>query len=123
MLPRVTEEIERVKREYPAVEVKLQPDGSIQVEVGPVPLPEGWSKKATRILVVLPPQYPQAKPSSFFADSNLLHNGKNPRGSSQTQVGDGNWTSFCWNPEKWDLSKEDLWKYIKFCESRFKESG
>jgi len=123
MLPRVAQEIERAKQDYADLQVRELADGSIHVEVPNVVLPSGWSQSTTKILIVLPAGYPQAAPSGFFAEPNILGpGGKNPDGSGQNQINGVPWKSFCWRPNTWDNSRENLWRYIKFVQTRFLEN-
>lgn len=124
LLPRVTNEIERVKESFPTTQVTVQPDGSIHIEIPNVPLPPGWNKSEATILIIVPIGYPQARPDGFYADSDLrAQNGaKVPDGSGQVQIAGRNWTRFCWQPTTWDMSRDNLWKYVKLALSRFKEN-
>jgi len=118
MLPRIVEEIERVKKEYPNIDVRTQQDGSIHIEIPKIPLPTGWSQKETSVLIILPVGYPNVPPN-FCADPNLrLADGRTPGGSSQIQIENRVWLRFCWQPKSWSSSKE-LWNYIQFILERF----
>jgi len=120
-LPRVLEELEELKAEYADCTVTQQADGSFHVEILNLPLPGGWNQGVTRILVVVPVQYPSAMPS-FFVDAPLrLADGRNPAGMGNTTVGNQAWSTFCWQPQSWDVSKERLWKFVKFILQRFME--
>lgn len=121
LLPRVAEEIERVKADYANLQVQQRPDGSIYIRIPSVSLPPGWNMPATKILVIIPVQYPQAPPQGFYADANLkLADGRQPSGGGAAAIDNEQWLRFCWSPKGWDISKENLWKYIKFVESRFR---
>lgn len=122
MLPGVQGQLERLREEYPDAQVTTQPDGSIHIEVPDVPIAKGWNKDGIRILIVLPVGYPQAAPSGFNADPDLrLSGGKQPDGSGEQGVGNQSWLHFCWSPQSWDYNRESLWKFLKFCQSRFEE--
>ena len=121
LLPRVAEEIERVKADYPNLQVQQRPDGSMYILIPSISLPPGWNVPATKILVILPVQYPQAPPQGFYADANLkLADGRPPSGGGAASIDNEQWLRFCWNPQSWDMSREALWKYVKFVESRFR---
>lgn len=122
MIPSVQAQIERVLEDFPDAKVTEQPDGSFHLEVLKVPLPDGWSKSHTRILVIIPVGYPTNKPGGFFADNDLrLQNGDMPKGAGQNNLSGTPWLSFCWSPTTWNQDRETLWRYIKFVESRFQE--
>ena len=120
MLPRVQKEVEQLLEEYPDTEIKKQPNGSIHIEIPNVPLPEWWNQSTTRLLIVLQPDYPNSRPT-FFAEPTirLKANNNPPAGSGLAAIEEKQWMSFCWNPSSWDLSRESLWKFVKFAQSRF----
>lgn len=105
MLPNVKSQIERVKRDYPNLELIQQPDGSIQILINDFYLPPHWGKEKTNIMIKLPPGYPQAMPSGF-----------------QAQLDGQNWKGFCWRPSSWNPSKDNLWKWVKLIEKFFEEN-
>ena len=121
LLPRVAEEIERIRTDYLNLQVQQRPDGSTYIIIPSISLPNGWNMPATKILVILPVQYPQASPQGFYADPNLkLADSRAPSGSGAAVIDSEQWLRFCWNPQVWDMSRESLWKYIKFVETRFR---
>jgi len=122
MLPGVQAQLERLKEEYPDAEVSTRADGTVHIEVSGVPIATGWNKDRICILIVLPIGYPQAPPSGFQADNNLrLTGGKQPDGSDEQCIDGQTWLHFCWSPQNWDYNRESLWKFLKFCQSRFEE--
>lgn len=115
-------EFDKLRGEFENVDVRPQPDGSIHVVVSPVPLPGGWSMSATRILVLIPPGYPDQRPSGFFAEHGLtLSQGTQPKGSGVNQVAGEPWMYFCWHPATWNPTADTLWKYVKLMTERFRE--
>jgi len=122
MLPGVQAQLERLKEEYPDVEVRLQADGAVHIEVPDIPIATGWNKDRICILIVLPVGYPQAPASGFNSDHDLqLIGGKKPDGGGEQNIDGQAWLHFCWSPQNWDYKKENLWKFLKFCQSRFEE--
>lgn len=122
LLPSVEAQIARLREDYAQVEVCPQPDGTTHMVVGPVRLDGAWSTATSRVLVVLPLGYPQARPSGFFADPDVrLAVGGEPAGSGQQPIAGEQWRAFCWQPTNWDQDRETLWRYVKFCERRFAE--
>jgi hypothetical protein len=122
LLPTVEAQIARLREDYSEVDVRPQPDGTTHLVVGPVRLDEAWSKPTSRVLIVLPLGYPQARPSGFFADPEVRPApGGDPAGSGHQQVAGEQWRAFCWQPANWDQDRETLWRYVKFCERRFAE--
>jgi len=124
LLKSIEEQIERVRQDYPNIEVRKQPDGSIQLEIPDFKLPPGWNTNKTRIMVIIPPGYPTNKPNGFEADVNLrLQSGNKipTQGCGQHQVNGQPWLHFCWQPKTWDHVRETLYRYLKFIERRFIE--
>lgn len=121
-LPDVDTQIERLRVDYPAVEVHLQADGSRHIAIHDVPIGPGWNKERTRLLIILPPDFPKNRPIGFMADPDLrLADGRQPSGSGAQMVNGTPWLAFCWQPANWDLSRDTLWKYVKLCQRRFVE--
>lgn len=124
LLKSIEEQIERVRQDYPNIELRKQSDGSIQLEVSGFRLPPGWNPDKIRIMVIIPPGYPTNRPNGFEADINLrLQNGtKMPtQGCGQHQIDGQPWLHFCWQPKAWDHTRETLHRYLKFIERRFIE--
>lgn len=122
MLPGIQAQLERLKEEYPDAKVRIQPDGAINIDVPGISITAGWNKDKVRILIVLPVGYPQAPPSGFNSDAALrLIDGKQPDGSGEQNIDGQTWLHFCWSPQNWDYNRESLWKFLKFCQSRFEE--
>lgn len=122
MLPSLQAQLDRVLEYYPDAHVTEKSDGTLHLEAPNIPLPGGWNKRQTRVLVIVPVGYPTTKLGGFFADHDLrLANGNNPNGASESTIGDTPWLAFCWSPKTWDHNRDTLWTYIKFVESRFQE--
>ena len=121
---RLEPEIEKLRTEFGGCEVRPQPDGSVVLALGPVALDSGWGQAESRVFLVVPPGYPDQRPQSFFADGGLkLASGSEPKCSGQNTVAGEPATYFCWNPQVWDPSKDDLWKYAKLMAERFDEAA
>jgi hypothetical protein len=121
---RLEPEVKKIRTEFGSCDVRSQPDGSVVLVIGPVALNSGWGRPESRIFIVVPPGYPEQRPQGFFADGGLtLAGGAQAKGSGQTHVVGEPATSFCWNPQLWDPSKDDLWKYAKLMAERFDEAA
>jgi hypothetical protein len=99
MLERRRREIELVQGRYAGVE--LAPD-TTWLTIARFPLPDGWTKKESRLLVLLPPGYPVTPPDNFFTEEDLLLAGGAQPGNSapgqQTVLG-GAWRMFSYHVE------------------------
>lgn len=124
LLDRIGTEVAQLKEEFGHCEARPQPDGTVVLVVGPVELPHGWATSGSRIVIVVPPGYPDQRPTGFFAEPGLrLVDGTAPKCSGETTVAGESVTSFCWNPANWDPSKDGLWKYAKLMAERFAEAA
>ena len=123
LLPSVTAQIDRVREDFPDLEVTNQHDGFIRVLVPQLPIAAGWNRSTLRVLVLLPPGFPTAKPNGFEADSSLrLDDGRVPsQGYGVQQIGAESWAHYCWQPQTWIADRETLWRYLKFIQRRFAE--
>lgn len=122
VLATVEAQLARLRLDYPNAEVRPQPDGAIHVVLQEVPTGAGWSTPVTRLLIVLPPGYPENRPNGFEASPALrLTGGSQPSGTGAQAIGGEQWLHFCWQPSSWDLTRENLWRYAKFCQQRFAE--
>jgi hypothetical protein len=122
LLPRIEKEVERIAEDYPGTQAESLPNGHVLVIVPKCPLPSGWNKKNVDVLLNLPPTYPNDRPIFLTDASLLLENGNKPGGAGgNASLLDHQWMSFCWNPKIWDMSRDSLWRFLKFGLSRFKE--
>jgi hypothetical protein len=69
------------------------------------PLPRGWSKPETDLLVLIPPGYPVTPPDNFYVDGDLRVDSAGMPGSAshESQV-DRQWLRFSWHVEGGDWS-------------------
>ena len=96
---------ERVRRELELVELQF---GELELDpnldwfiVKHLPLPDGWNKTSTQVLILLPGGYPTTPPDNFCTDCGLrLSDGKEPaNASSQQQVAGQAWLQFSYHVE------------------------
>lgn len=122
VLPRLRAEIDQLKAEYPgAQETELQ-DGTVHIEIPDVPINAAWEPARLRLLIVVPAGYPSNRPNFFSEPSvRIKASQKPPDGTNTTNIGGKEWRTYCYNPNAWDLSRENLVKYLKFASTRFDE--
>jgi hypothetical protein len=84
------------------------------------PLSRGWSKKSTRLLLILPPSYPAGKPDMFWVDRDLLlEGGAVPKQADHIEVILGeSWRRFSWHPSSWTPGVDDIRSYLEFVARR-----
>lgn len=85
-------------------ELLRQPDGWTYLVVDDYPIPEGYAPNTTRLLVKLPPLFPDAAPDMFWLNPHVrTSSGAMPQGASVEAVLDGQWQRFSWHlqPGAW----------------------
>lgn len=104
MLKSVNAQIDKIRQEYPDVEVTTQ-QGYIQIEIKNFPLPKHWGREKTALRLILPPGYPQEMPNGF-----------------SVQLNTGFWKKYCWRPAQWNPVTDSIWKWIQLLKMFFKEN-
>lgn len=92
------------------------------------PLPEGWNREATELIIIIPPGYPTTAPDNFFVRNGLrLKTGQMPGNYSENQsVLGGSWAQFSFHAERWNPSSDirdgdNLLTFMLEVERRLKE--
>ena len=98
MLERRHKELELVEAQYG--ELERAPDLS-WFAIRRLPLPAGWSKIETSLLILLEPGYPETPPDNFYTDADLtLAGGGEPDAASgMLEHADQRWRVFSWHFE------------------------
>lgn len=101
MLERRQREIELIQAAYG--ELDLGPDLDWLL-IKQWPLPAGWNKKSTEVLVLIPPGYPVTPPDSFYTEPDLcLAGGGQPGNTAQGHSVNGrSWRWFSYHVEAGD---------------------
>jgi hypothetical protein len=97
-MERRKQEIEMLREQFPAL---THGEGLDWVMIPAFRLPAGWNREHTRILIIIPPGYPQTPPDNFYVDIGLRTAGGNqPNGYSEpaSQVGES-WGQFSWHAD------------------------
>lgn len=94
-------EIELLKRKYGELEHGEDHDWVIFKRF---PLPPGWCKEFTELLVVIPPGYPTTPPDNFFVGNGLkTSRGASPENYSENQsVLGASWAQFSFHAKEWN---------------------
>ena len=123
------------------VEVELVQRSLGELQLGPnlewliVPrwrLSKGWSKKGTRMLVLIPSGYPTMAPDNFYVDADLrLENGQLPGNTGNAELPDlGAWLLFSfhvepddWQPHVNPILGHNLLTYLAAVRQRLSEAN
>lgn len=101
MIERRKEEFELVEAEYGEIEVGPQLEWLV---VKDWPLPAGWNKRKTAVLILIPPGYPVTPPDNFYTDNDLRLTGGKPPGNTSANQNHLNkqWLQFSYHVESGD---------------------
>lgn len=104
-LERRQQEIEFLRRKYGTVEHGLNFDWVLFNEF---PLPPGWNRQTTELLVIIPPGYPTTPPDNFYVRNGLkLADGRMPSNYSENQTLLGtSWGQFSFHAQGWNPSSD-----------------
>ena len=100
-LERREREFELLKQKYGELEHGENLDW---VQFKRFPMPPGWNREATELLVVIPPGYPATPPDNFFVRDGLrTAGGAAPGNYSEGQsVLGGTWAQFSYHAKEWN---------------------
>jgi hypothetical protein len=91
------------------------------------PLPKGWNKRSTELLIELPPTYPWTPPTAFHMDKGLRRYGRSVahyfEERDMSRYSRKGWAYFClhvkecgrggWNPTDSVIKGDNLLKYTE----------
>jgi len=100
MSERIVEEIKLLKQKYSNLQNGQNNDW---VMIPDFPLVDGYDRKTTRLLILIPVAYPNTAPDNFYVDKGLrLSNGAKPSSyNEETGVPvTGEWGCYSWHQDK-----------------------
>lgn len=117
-------EIEAADVGFDIFESIVQPDGWTFLVVSDHQLPDGFSPSVARLLVKLPPSFPDAAPDMFWLNPQVrTASGGAPQGTSiETLLGE-QWQRFSWHllPGAWRPGISALRDYMRCIRARFEK--
>lgn len=128
MQERVIQEIALLRERYPNL---VHGQDCDWVMIPDFPLPDGYNRKATKLMFLIPATYPHTGPDCFYVEVGLrLSNGNMPSNYNEhmdVPVG-GSWGYFSWHPEIWQPADEiqegdSLLAFIKAVNLRLREGN
>jgi Prokaryotic E2 family E len=116
-------EIEQLRAKGYTVEV-TEAEGWFNVVFPNYPLPSGFNKAVTQLLIKLPLSYRNGKPDMFWVDEDLtLKNGSVPRSGDSIEPALGRkWRRFSWHPQNWNPASDNLTTYLEFVNNRLSKA-
>jgi hypothetical protein len=107
-------------------EAVAQPDGWTFLVVPDFPLPSGYSASNAKLLVKLPPAFPDAAPDMFWLSPEVkTANGGAPMGTSTEPLIGSNWQRFSWHllPGAWRPGASSLRDYMRCVRARLEKKN
>jgi len=126
-MDRWKEEIDMLRDEFPTL---LHGANYDWIEIPDLQLPPGWNREQTRLLVIIPPAYPETPPDNFYVGIGLkTASGEAPGGFSEAveKIGQS-WGQFSWHVDvsTWNPAPEvkdghNLRTFISMARARLSE--
>jgi hypothetical protein len=118
----LTQHIRDLRDRGYSVEV-VEADNFVNIVITDYPLPDGFNKKTTALLIRILPSYPNGKPDMFWVDEDLvLAAGTVPQSAETIEEYLGKkWRRFSWHlaDTAWNPGTGDLLMYLEFINRRF----
>jgi hypothetical protein len=124
MIPQqLQDEVADLQRDGHVVEVS-ESEGWLNVLIKDYPVPPGYNKPKTDLLIRLPVSYPNGKPDMFWTSPELvLQNGKVPKNADAIEPALGRqWRRFSWHMQTWNPGRDGLRVYLEFIGARLSRS-
>lgn len=118
----LAKELEAVQTAFPGA-VLHEEGGNRHIHIEAVPLPAGWNRTHTEVLLPIPPLYPSAAIPGFEVDGELRRaNGAQPAGSGFQPFHGKQFLHLCWNPTSFNGQWVSIEQATRFAISRFLEN-
>ena len=87
------------------------------------PLPSGWNKRNTHLLLITDVSYPNSKLDMFWVDPDLLLDGnRSPQaGDAIETYMDQTWRRFSWHVQKWNPAIDNIRSYLDTVDIRLRQ--
>ena len=98
----------------------VEAEGTACVVFSAYPLPRGYSKKASDLLLMLPLSYPNGKPDMFWLEPDVaLAGGGVPKSADQIETHvNRQWRRFSWHVSSWNPATDNLRTFLEFINCR-----
>ncbi len=118
MPQQLTHEINHLRTEGHEIEV-YDGSGLLLLVMKAYPLPRGYNKVATNLLLKIPLSYPNGKLDMFWTDPDLRLQESNGQAATTVEnILDRQWLRFSWHPQKWNPGANNLFTFLEFVNRR-----
>jgi hypothetical protein len=89
------------------------------------PLPEGYNKQTTKMLLRLAAAYPNANPDMFWTEVDVLRADGTPPWKADVieKYLERAWRRFSWHPQGWNPGTGNLAMYLEFVNTGLAKAG
>ncbi len=96
---------------------------TIYIVFASYPLPRGWNKKETKLLLISDISYPNSKLDMFWVDTDvLLADGRVPQAGDSIENHNGQqWRRFSWHVQKWNPAVDSVISYLGTVDARLNQ--
>jgi Prokaryotic E2 family E len=109
---------------YDVFETLKQPNGWTFLVIPDYRLPDGFLPRVARLLIKLPPLFPDAAPDMFWVNPQVRTDQKSvPQGTSTEHLLGAEWQRFSWHlqPGAWRVGSSSLRDYMRCVRARFEK--
>ncbi|MCL5962725.1 MAG: hypothetical protein M1358_26010 [Chloroflexi bacterium] len=115
------EEVENLRQAGHDLKV-TEADGLCYLIFDGYPLPKGYNKSATRLLLKVPLSYPNGSIDMFWVDPDLrLASGGSQSNTSEEMILGEKWLRFSWHPQNWNPGTDNLKTFLEFVNRRLQQ--
>src|SRR5438046_2475331 len=123
--PQLEADIEALRAEGLSVTASRDPSNASRIFIvfDQHPLPTGWNKKETQLLLITDVSYPNSKLDMFWVDPDLLLDGnKAPQaGDAIESYLDKQWRRLSWHVQNWNPAIDNVRTYLDTVNARLRQ--
>jgi len=122
--PQLESDLQILKDQGLNVSCEREPSGNrIFIIIQKYPLPPGWNKKETRLLLISDVSYPNSKLDMFWVDVDLKLDGDRvPQAGGTVENYRGQqWQRFSWHVQNWNPARDNVITYLDTVDARLRQ--
>lgn len=94
-------------------------DGLFYLTFDDYALPKGYNKSLTKLLLKIPPSYPNGNLDMFWTDHDLrLERNSGQANTNEEVILEQKWLRFSWHPQKWNPGTDNIETFFEFVNRR-----